>query len=113
MLSRRVLLCATELGSKMVANRYTAVLSKITLLVALRPGWIGASQQRPRHGSTGLLPPPALSERCHRSLARRRIAVRRPRSGQPPLPTVLNNSQALTQGNRSFRPAFAGGPIGS
>src|SRR5262245_56141091 len=62
----------------MVANRSPAVLPQITLLVALRPRWIGASQQRPRHGSTGLLPPPALSERCHRSLARRRIAVRRP-----------------------------------
>src|SRR5262249_33079085 len=49
---------------------------------------IGPISQRPERdtsarsgladGRAALFPPPALGERCHRSLARRRIAVRRP-----------------------------------
>ena len=37
-----------------------------------------AVHQRPRQRAEGLFPPPALSERRHRSLARRLIAVRLP-----------------------------------
>src|SRR5262245_53854571 len=58
------------------------------------------------NGSAGLFPPPALSERCHRGLARRVVAVRRRAvfvvamgrrraAGRMVAPTARGNGSAL------------------